>query len=540
MKKIKNERRLSVGTVPRKAAGSVILTTVLLSVLVIVIAGVGLLTWCGFKANRGFTIYPNVSACGINFGGKTTAEAETILNKSKYASYNGKSVSVDFISEVSPYTLVITSAQAGLETDIAAAAKKLYAFGRDEDAIKSTVNYLRCIFKVNEIFTLPSFQMNDEAVRTLIKTAAEIVNTAVVDNVIFTEANELRCTRGKPGLSVDETQVFKLIKTAFEKRDFNKQSYTPTVLEPEALDAEKLYTLIHKEPVDAKFDDKFNVVPESAGITFDKEAAKKILISAGYGETIIIPLKVLEPSVLSKYLQSLLYRDRLATVTTPLTNNETRSMNIQLAAKAIDGDILLPGKIFSYNDSVGQRTIAKGYGAATAYSYGELVQEVGGGICQLSSTLYYCCLLSNFDIVYRTGHIYYQTYVPYGMDATVSWGGPDYKFKNNTPYPVKICAWRTSGYITVELWGTKTDATYVKMEYEVNETYPSGTSYKEDASVPKGSTKIVDSGRNGMKVTTYRCVYGSDGKLLSKKVEDISKYSPRNAEIHVAPGELPN
>jgi vancomycin resistance protein YoaR len=103
------------------------------------------------------------------------------------------------------------------------------------------------------------------------------------------------------------------------------------------------------------------------------------------------------------------------------------------------------------------------------------------------------------------------------MDATVSWGGPDYKFKNNTAYPIKICAWRKDGFITVELWGTKTDETYVKMEYEVNETYPSGTSYKEDASVPKGTTKIVDSGRNGMKVTTYRCVYSSEGKLLSKR-----------------------
>ncbi len=529
-----------MGTVPRKVAGSFILTAFLLAVTVIVIAGAGLIIWCGWQAAKGLTIFPNVSACGINFGGKTKAEAEAILNKSSYAAYNSKAVSVDFVLDDSPFTLVISSAQAGLETDVSAAAERLFAYGRDEDMFKSTLNYLRCLFRVNEVFTLPAFQIDEEAVRSLIKAAALKINSAVVDNVVFTDAMELRCTRGKPGRSVDEAEVFKLIKTAFEKRDFTGQSYTPLVLEPEPLDADKLYTLIHKEPVDARYDDSFNVIPEIKGVTFDKEAARKALSGALYGKTIVIPLITLEPSVLSKDLQSLLYRDRLATVTTPLTNNETRSMNIQLAAKAIDGDILLPDKIFSYNESVGQRTIAKGYGAATAYSYGELVQEIGGGICQLSSTLYYCCLLANLDIVYRTGHIYYQTYVPYGMDATVSWGGPDYKFKNNTAYPIKICAWRKDGFITVELWGTKTDETYVKMEYEVNETYPSGTSYKEDASVPKGTTKIVDSGRNGMKVTTYRCVYSSEGKLLSKKVEDVSKYSPRNALIHVAPGELPN
>lgn len=528
-----------MGTVPRKAAGSSILTTVLLSVLLLIIAVVALIIWCGWQANKGNTIFPNVSACGINFGGMTIEEAEAALNKSEYSAYNGKSVSVELASETSPYTLNISSLQAGLETDITAAVQRLYDFGREADTVKSTVNYLRCLFKVNKLFTIPPFSMDAEVVRTLIKQAALKVNTAVVDNVIFSDEKELHCTRGRPGLSVNETAVFMLVETAFKNKNFITQKYIPDVIEPEPLDVEKLYSLINKEPVDARFDENFNVIPEAAGITFDKTAAKIIISKLGYGERGTIPLKVLEPSVYSKDLQSLLYRDRLATVTTPLTNNETRSKNIELAAKAIDGYILLPGKVFSYNDSVGQRTIAKGYGAATAYSYGELVQEVGGGICQLSSTLYYCCLLSNLDIVYRTGHIYYQTYVPYGMDATVSWGGPDYKFKNSTAYPIKICAWRSGGYITVELWGTKTDNTYVKMEYEINETYPSGTIYTEDISVPKGTKRVVDSGRNGMKVTTYRCVYDGNGKLLSRTLESISRYNARSAEIHVAPGEIP-
>jgi vancomycin resistance protein YoaR len=125
------------------------------------------------------------------------------------------------------------------------------------------------------------------------------------------------------------------------------------------------------------------------------------------------------------------------------------------------------------------------------------------------------------------------------MDATVSWGGPDFKFKNSTDYPIKICAWRKGQTVTVELWGTKSDDTYVKMSYEINERHPCGAAYTEDASVPKGSRKVVDPGRAGMKVTTYRCVYGPDGSLLSRKLEAVTYYSARDADIHVAPGEKP-
>lgn len=520
----------------RISAGSFTLTTVLLVITGIVTAFAALLIWCRVNASVSDKIYPNVSACGINFGGMSAEEAAQKLLNSEYGAYNGKAVTIDFTTG---YKLTISAEEAGLEADCPAAAERLYNFGRHDDMVKRTLSYLRCLFRPYEVFTLPEFHVDEENLRTLISKAADSVNIPVVQSVLFVDEAEIRYTRGKTGLLVDEAAVFGMVTEAFRNRDYKPRVYSPQVLQPDGVNTDEVYSLVSKEPVNASFDASFNILPEANGITFDLNSARSIFEKADYGQTVAVPLQMLKPDVFTDDLKALLYRDRLATVTTQLTNNETRSKNIQLAAGMIDGFILLPGKTFSYNDAVGERTVAKGYGAATAYSYGELVQQVGGGICQLSSTLYYCCLLADLEIVFRTGHIYYQTYVPYGMDATVSWGGPDYKFKNNTDYPIKICAWRSGSTITTEIWGTKTDGTYVKMNYEINESYPCGVTYTEDYAIPRGARKIIDNGRDGMKVTTYRCRYNAAGELLSRELEAVSYYSARNADIHVAPGEKP-
>ncbi len=123
-----------------------------------------------------------------------------------------------------------------------------------------------------------------------------------------------------------------------------------------------------------------------------------------------------------------------------MSGPENRRTNIRLAAAAVDGTILMPGETFSYNKIVGERTAAKGYKPATVYGAAWTKQELGGGICQLASALYYCTLYSNLEVVYRTNHRFAVTYVPHGLDATVAWGSIDYKFKNSTDYPIRISA----------------------------------------------------------------------------------------------------
>ena len=208
---------------------------------------------------------------------------------------------------------------------------------------------------------------------------------------------------------------------------------------------------------------------------------------------------------------------------------------MKLSAAACYGVVLNTGDVCSYNATTGQRTTAKGYQAAPAYVQGETVDEVGGGVCQTSSTLYYACLRSNLEITERYAHRYVPAYIDWGMDATVSWGGPDYKFTNNTNYPIKIVTSYSGGYLTIKILGTNVDGTSVKMTNEVLSTTPWETVYKDDETLPAGTEKVTTTPYTGYKVKSYRNVYDADGKLISSTYEATSGYKVRNKVISRGP-----
>ncbi|MCD8008715.1 MAG: VanW family protein, partial [Clostridiales bacterium] len=165
--------------------------------------------------------------------------------------------------------------------------------------------------------------------------------------------------------------------------------------------------------------------------------------------------------------------------------------------------------------------------------HGDTGQERGGGICQVSSTLYAATLYANLEIVERHNHTYASSYIGLGLDATVSWEGPDYQFCNNTSYPIKIVAEYYDGYLTVTLLGTKTNSNYVKMVSETLETIAYSTITKNDSSQYEGTSTVTQKGENGYKVQTYRQVYDSDGNLLSETEEAYSVYSKHDEIIYV-------
>ena len=197
------------------------------------------------------------------------------------------------------------------------------------------------------------------------------------------------------------------------------------------------------------------------------------------------------------------------------------------------------GDVFSYNEAVGKRTAERGFQAAPAYVKGETVDEIGGGICQVSSTLYYACLRGNLEITERYAHRYVPSYIDWGMDATVSWGGPDYKFTNDTLYPIKIQTSYQDGYITVRLLGTSIDGTYARMTNEVLSRTDWETEYREDAAVAPGTEQVKVTPYTGYQVKSYRHVYDKDGNLISSAFEASSNYKVRNKVILRAPGQLP-
>ncbi len=162
---------------------------------------------------------------------------------------------------------------------------------------------------------------------------------------------------------------------------------------------------------------------------------------------------------------------------------------------------------------------------------------VGGGVCQPSSTLYLATLNSNLEIVERYAHRYVPAYIGKGMDATVSWGGPDYKFRNNTDYPIKIEAVYEKGYLTMNIYGTKTDDITVKMVYEPISSTPFEVVYEDDPTLAPGEERVKVTPYTGYKGRTYRNLYDGNGKLISSTYEATSDYKVRNRVILRGPVE---
>ena len=291
---------------------------------------------------------------------------------------------------------------------------------------------------------------------------------------------------------------------------------------------------LNAEPSPARYDiEQGKVVDGKIGVSLDPQAAAFALDAAAPGETIRLPGDVTYPSLTAEELEAVLFRDELGTVTTRVGGTSVRRNNVKLAGACCDGIILNDGDIFDYNAVVGKRTTARGFGAAPAYVNGETVETVGGGICQVSSTIYYATLLSNLEIVERYAHRYAPSYITWGMDATVSWGGPEFRFRNNTGYPIRLDVTYKNSQITVTVVGTKVDDTYVKMTYKNLGDTPYETEYVETEELDWGTQQQKQSPYTGHQVVSYRNVYSGDGSLISQEQEAKSNYKSRNEIILV-------
>ena len=319
--------------------------------------------------------------------------------------------------------------------------------------------------------TLEDAELDRDYVREQTLAAVEEFREKTAGDSYFidTDAKVLHFVKGAGELDIDEEALCAAVEEAMMGQE-TVLVYDKIEGEPTMPDFQALYDELNVEPVNARFINKeFEIEPETVGCTFDLETAEKLWQEADTMEEILIPLEILEPEVTEEMLRGELFKDCLGKQTTSYGGStRARVNNINLAVDKINGTVLLPGETFSYNEVVGQRTIANGFQEAGAYSNGEVVQEVGGGICQVSSTLYCASLYSRMTIVDRTSHYFRVTYLPPGQDATVSWTQPDFKFRNDREYPVKIVAYCNNDTmeLTIEIWGTDTDGIWVSLSYE--------------------------------------------------------------------------
>ena len=281
--------------------------------------------------------------------------------------------------------------------------------------------------------------------------------------------------------------------------------------------------------------DSFTFAGERTGIAINEEQLKSDIQSAlsarQFDKVITVSASEVQPEY-STAAAKQKYKT-IGTYTTNTTSNSKRNTNIRLAAEALNGTIVGPGQEVSFNDTVGQRTEAKGYQGAAAYNNGEVVQEIGGGVCQVSTTLYNAALKAGMKISMRRSHTFEPSYVTPGMDATVSWGGPDFRFINTSSSAIGIKASYSNQTVTVSIYGVPVleDGVTYSLEATKTETFDlPEPQYEEDQTLQPGQEVVKSKGTQGSR-WQVKLVVKKDGQVISSEVDHTTTYKGHNPVI---------
>lgn len=451
------ERKLPVKAIALGVAAAVMLMLTALTV------GVGL-----FVKDMN-TIYPKISVMGVNIGGMTVEEAEAALNGANV----GNMADVAIALEMPGGLLELTYADVGFMHPADEIAQMAYDYGRQGGAVSNTLRFLGCaLFSTDftdRVMDLPSKGYIEALLENAVIEAELALNS---DVALDYEAQTLTLIKGGQHIQLDRSKMLSMLMNAIEKRKYGTLTYEPATDSKAANELELLMEQYAAEAADAYYDKATReIVPEVVGIAFDEAAVKAQWDAAEAGETVALSITVTMPGETEAHLKEVLFSKTLAQSVTSLKNSSAnRNNNVGKAVEKLNGLILMPGEQLSYNNLLGKRTKENGYLQADAYLGGQVVKEYGGGICQVSSALYYCALLSELQIDERENHTFRVNYMPYSYDATVSWGGPDFKFTNDRAYPIRIDASMTDKELTVSIVGTD-NGKYVKLTYATSNAY---------------------------------------------------------------------
>ena len=490
----------------------------------------------------GHAALPNTTVLGLDVSGMSAQEAEQLWQEKGAAAL--ESTAIDLTRDGQTVGSV-TLAELGVTVKplyISRAAGCDSASDHPLTVVESGWELLRSYLRPTDV--TPQLDVDGAKLTDTCETLADTLDCTLVDGGYRLENGQgLYITKPRDGEKLDGGALRTLLEQRLAARDLSPAECVYRERQAAALDVQALHDELEGKTVSAVCDKATGRPTQShVGVTFDVAAVQSQLDAAAPGAEFLADAEVQFPAVTTEELETAMFRDVLGTSTTKCAGPWGRHQNIRLAAKAINGNIYNPGEEFWYNAAVGQRTEARGFQPAAAYSGGRTVTSIGGGICQVSSTLYYATLLSDLKIVLRYAHMFDPGYMPVtGCDATVSWGGPDFAFRNDTDYPIKIVTSYNddTNELTVTIMGTRVNDNYVVMTNQFLSYSEFKVVYKEDESVSPGDQVVDQYGHNGYEVRTYRNVYDGDGKLLRSTVEATSDYDRGDKIILVAPGELP-
>ena len=332
-----------------------------------------------------------------------------------------------------------------------------------------------------------------------------------------TEAVDSAYEVGRTGQKLND--FFDYINTKYLKKEkhFDVKNIVPQDIE------EKIYndikSSIEKEPKDASISVSASIAVTRGenGVKIDREKFKTDIYSAIKPKVDVVvelPIKSVEPKVKSEDLNKI--NGVIGTYKTTFSSHvEGRNENIRLAAEYMNNTLLMPGEIFSYNEKTKLKTAKNGYKNATVIVNGEIEEGLGGGVCQVSSTLYNSVLYAGLEIVQRRPHSIPSNYVAYGRDAVVSDNSIDFKFKNNYDFPIFIKTYTGNTSVTVTIYGDTSKIPNIEIVSSVVSKKDREVKYVEDDTLPKGEEKVKTKGRDEIRSETYVIVNG-EKRLVSK------------------------
>ena len=498
----------------------------------------GFFIW-GLSLKNGHTVFPNICVSGVNIGGMGEEEAKAALDESLAKTHATRTLTV----QLPDRKLVFDPEMANSPLDTDAMVETAMAYGREGGAFKVLRQYFNCK-KSAYILDMEDFlQVDTDYVRELIEKTAEDVKQDMVQSEISMDEEKaiITITLGYNGRTLNTEKLYEKVMEAYNSGDLSDITFNYDVVPYDIVDLQSYYEKYCTSARDAYYDkEKKEVVPEVQGYGFDLIAANAQLALAEEGSVIEIPLAVIQPRVTAQEYMAKNFPDVLSTYSSNYWNNADRTNNLKLACEAINGTVLQPGEVFSFNDVVGERTADKGYKDGIIFTKdGKSENEVGGGICQVVSSVYMCALQADMQVLERKPHMYPVGYVNPGLDATVYWGAVDFKFKNDYSKPILIQASVANGKVTLSFLGTKEHDYTVKMTYELVETIPYEEKEILDETKPAGFRQQTQQPHTGYVYWSYKNYYDLNGNFLRKEKCAISEYEKYDSIVTVGPEEKP-
>jgi len=382
---------------------------------------------------------------------------------------------------------------------------------------------------------------NETAIEQLADKIVKDAAAEVVQHQVRIEGDSVSIVAGTNGYTFEKTAVKNAILESINRLESNSLDITQaaTVVKPNNIDVESYISQINKAPVNASFSKNGNkelvVSPSEYGFSVDRAALEAVAakLEENPGKSFEVAVTKIKPEINASDLKIDQFNEVLGEASTNYStgsSNANRNTNLEIATNFLNGIILLPGEQFSFNQLLGDTTAAKGYKPAAGYSAQGVVPTYGGGVCQVSTTLYNAVINSvALSVKERWNHSYTVDYVPRGLDCMINYNTNDFKFVNNSKYPIKIVGTCSKGKLSYKITGVNENKTITyKFESKTISTTPFTTSITTDPAKKQG-------GKNGGRYSVTRVTYQNGVEIKREDNWTTSNYKPLVRIVYEAP-----